>query len=78
MRSELKKAREQLKMTVQEAADLIGVAPSTLYKWEQGTRHPSHGHMRKSSEIYQKSIDELFFKERIDFKSKKTKLSRTG
>ena len=71
MRSGLKKAREQIKMTVQEAAELIGVTPSTLYKWEQGTRDPSHSHMKKSSEIYQKNIEELFFNYDIDLKSKK-------
>lgn len=73
MRKALKKAREEKKLSVKEIAEMIGVTPSVYYKWENGTRYPQMENAKQVSEILNKTVDELFFKEELD-KLYKTKI----
>ncbi|MFT8493081.1 MAG: helix-turn-helix transcriptional regulator [Liquorilactobacillus nagelii] len=57
----LKKARERKKLTQKEAAKAIGISFSMLTKMESGYRGASMETMRKVSDFYGESVDDLFF-----------------
>ena len=48
----LKSLREKAKMTVEEAAERMSIAPTTIYGWETGYRQPRVAEFPKISEIY--------------------------
>jgi len=47
----LKELREKRKLSVEEAAELIGIAPTTIYGWETGYRQPHISEFPKIAEI---------------------------
>ena len=55
----LKEVREALDMNQQQAAAIIGMAPSNLWKLEQGT-NVKLSYARKIARAYGKSLDELW------------------
>lgn len=58
----LKQARESKKLTQQEVADKLGIGkPQTISAYETGKNDPSIDTLRKLSEIYDVSTDELLF-----------------
>lgn len=57
----LKAARVNAKLSQQAAADLIGVAVSTLRNWEAGKTFPNKPKIDKICEVYGISFDVLFF-----------------
>ena len=57
----LKAARVNAKLSQQEAADMIGVAVSTLRNWESGKTFPNQPKIEKMCEIYGITFDVLFF-----------------
>lgn len=57
----LKAARVNAKLSQQAAADLIGVAVSTLRNWETGKTFPTKPKIDKICEVYGISFDVLFF-----------------
>lgn len=73
MRYALKAARLKAKMDVKEVAQALKIKPSTYYKWEQGTREPSHEHMGQLSKLFNETVDALFFNISLDKMSRKTK-----
>ena len=48
----LRALRKKAGLTVEEAAEQIGVASTTLYEWEQGRKMPNLRKLPKISEIY--------------------------
>ena len=57
----LKAARVNANLSQQAAADLIGVAVSTLRNWESGKTFPTKPKIDKICEVYGISFDVLFF-----------------
>ena len=62
----LRRAREALRMTQKEAAEIIGVHPSTLNKYESGNSEPDFETLAKLAKFYGVSSDYL-----LDIKAEK-------
>ena len=57
----LKAARVNAKLTIEEAAEKIGVSPSTLKNWESGITFPNQPKIEKICEVYGIHYDDLNF-----------------
>ena len=57
----LKAARVNAKLSQKAAADLIGVAESTLRNWESGKTFPTKPKIDRICEVYGIPFDVLFF-----------------
>ena len=57
--NKLKKYREDKKMTQKEIAEILGVEPATISKYESGLIEPNLEYLKKLSEIFEVTIDEL-------------------
>lgn len=55
----IQKLRKENKLTQQKLADLLGVSPKTISKWETGTGLPDISFLRRICEIFNITIDEL-------------------
>ena len=55
----IKLYRENKKMTQNEIADILGVKPATISKYESNTLEPNIESIKKLAEIFEISIDEL-------------------
>ena len=55
-----KDLRKRANLSTDEAAQKLGISKSMLYKMEQGYKNPSYKLMKKMSEVYHCSIQELF------------------
>lgn len=59
MGEDFRNARVRLGLTVEEAAQRIGVRPELLTEWEEGTSEPLGCDLRRMAEVYGCSPDEL-------------------
>lgn len=57
----LKQCRLDKGWTLAQASQKIGISESALSNLEHGKRHGSHEVQQRASEVYSKSVDELFF-----------------
>lgn len=57
----LKQSRLDKGWTLAQAAHKIRISESALSNLEHGKRHGSHEVQQRASEVYSKSVDELFF-----------------
>ena len=55
----IKTYRERKNMTQSEIAEILGVKPTTISKYEAGTLEPNIESLKKLSEIFEISVDEL-------------------
>ena len=62
----IKKYREEKKMTQVEVADILGVKPATISKYEAGTLEPNIESLKKLSELFGVSVDELLKEDEFD------------
>ena len=62
----IKKYREKKKMTQVEVADVLGVKPATISKYEAGTIEPNIGSLKKLAELFGVSVDELLKEDEFD------------
>ena len=62
----IKKYRETKKITQAEIAELLGVSPATVSKYEAGTLEPNIESIKKLSELFDVSIDELLKDDAFD------------
>ena len=62
----IKKYREAKKITQAEIAELLGVSPATVSKYEAGTLEPNIESIKKLSELFDVSIDELLKDDAFD------------
>ena len=62
----IKKYREEKKMTQVEVAEVLGVKPATISKYEAGTLEPNIESLKKLSELFGVSVDELLKEDEID------------
>ena len=63
--SRIKQFREELGLPQKNLADLVGVSRQTIYYLERGSYNPSLTISFKISEIFKKSIHEIFYQEPI-------------
>lgn len=57
----LKSARVNADLTQKQAADALGVAPSTLRNWEKGITFPKQPEIEKMCVLYKTSYDQVNF-----------------
>ncbi len=63
----IKLYRESKNMTQNEIADILGVKPATVSKYESGTLEPNIESLKKLAEIFQVSVDELLTDKEDEF-----------
>ena len=62
----IKKYREEKKMTQAEVAEVLGVKPATISKYEAETLEPYIESLKKLAEIFEVSVDELLKEDEFD------------
>ena len=62
----IKKYREEKKRTQVEVADVLGVKPATISKYEAGTLEPNIESLKKLAELFGVSVDELLKEDEFD------------
>ena len=62
----IKKYREKKKFTQGEVAEVLGVKPATISKYESGTLEPNIESLKKLAELFGISIDELLKEDESD------------
>ncbi|MFX1373312.1 MAG: helix-turn-helix domain-containing protein [Promethearchaeota archaeon] len=65
IKSKVKDFREELGLTQQQLADQVGVSRQTIYYLEKGDYNPSLILSFKLTEIFQTSLDNIFYQEPI-------------
>ena len=66
LREKIKLYREKKNMTQNEVADILGVKAATISKYEAGTLEPNIESLKKLSELYEVSIDDLLKEDDFD------------
>ena len=59
----LKAARVNANLTQNEAAGILHVAQSTLWKWENGSSTPDARQFRQMCDLYGQKMDDIFLPE---------------
>ena len=62
----IKKYREEKKMTQAEVAEVLGVKPATISKYEAETLEPNIESLKKLAELFEVSVDELLKEDEFD------------
>ena len=62
----IKKYREKKKMTQLEVAEILGVKPATISKYEAGTLEPNIESLKKLADLFEISVDELLEEDGFD------------
>ena len=62
----IKKYREEKKITQVEVAEVLGVKPATVSKYEAGTLEPNIESLKKLAELFEISVDELIKEDDFD------------
>lgn len=62
----IKKYREEKKMTQVEVAEVLGVKPATISKYEAGSLEPNIESLKKLAELFGISVDELLKEDEFD------------
>ncbi|MFX1570243.1 MAG: helix-turn-helix transcriptional regulator [Promethearchaeota archaeon] len=65
IRSKVKDLRDKLGLTQQQLADEVGVSRQTIYYLEKGDYNPSLTLSFKLTEIFQTTLDNIFYQEPI-------------
>lgn len=73
----IKAARTQNKITQEQLAEMIGVAPSHIKQLEAGNRSPSIEVLYQLAHSLNLSVDQIFFPERKDDKELLYKIERS-
>ncbi len=74
---QLKKLRDNRKITQKSLAEMLGISASTIAGWETGDRHPDHLMLLKIADTFEVSVDSLLGRSdldmKVDFDSDRTK-----
>ena len=62
----IKKYRDEKKLTQLEIAEVLGVKPATISKYEAGTLEPNIESLKKLAELFGVSVDELLKEDEFD------------
>ena len=57
----LKKLRLEMKKTLKEQSEFLGVSINTIYRWEKNITIPRKHNLAKLAEFYDKPLDGLLF-----------------
>ena len=76
--NKLYELRKKKNLTQEELALLLDVSDKAVSKWENGTAHPTIMNLKKLSEIFDISLDDLITLEEKENKQKITKIVLTG
>src|SRR5579871_6865871 len=57
-------ARDACALSVETAADKIGVKPERVEAWEKGLSAPTISQLRKASEVYRRAVSFFFLNEK--------------
>ena len=76
--NKLYELRKKKNLTQEDLALLLDVSDKAVSKWENGTAHPTIMNLKKLSEIFDVSLDELITLEKKEEKQKITKIVLTG
>lgn len=68
MQLSIKAARVNAKLTQKQVCDVLGVAVSTLIRWEQDETFPTAPQLKKLCEMYGCSMDDIFIPETLTIK----------
>jgi len=60
----LQEARLDARISVEDAARLIGVRPETVRNWESGKTSPKILHARRLAQIYHKRLNDIDFSQK--------------
>ena len=71
----LKSVREKAKLTVLQVAETLGVTDAAVYQWETGLTTPRPEKLKRLSELYGCSVDELLKEETMESKLAELKAS---
>lgn len=63
----IKKYREEKKITQVEVAEILGVKPATISKYEARALEPNIESLKKLAELFEVSVDELLKEDEFDF-----------
>jgi len=74
MRTNLKDLRKKKKLSVKKISHMLGISTSHYYKIESGIRNPNFILAGKIAAIFNCSVDDIFFKDKLD-KTSKMKVS---
>ena len=64
--NKIKSYREKRKMTQKEIAEILGVEPATISKYESGMIEPNIESIKKLAETFEISVDELIKEDDFD------------
>lgn len=67
LEEKIKKYREEKKITQVEVAEILGVKPATISKYEAGALEPNIESLKKLAELFEVSVDELLKEDEFDF-----------
>lgn len=56
----LRQVRENLRLTLKEAAERSGIAESTLREWEKDSREAESGGIQRLLQLYHISVDHIY------------------
>lgn len=70
MRTKLKNLRKKKKLSVKGISQILEISSSHYYKIESGIRNPNFILAGKIADLFNCSVDDLFFKEKLDELSK--------
>lgn len=70
MRTKLKNLRKKKKLSVKRISQILEISSSHYYKIESGIRNPNFILAGKIAELFNCSVDDLFFKDKLDETSK--------
>lgn len=59
-RFSLRAARAYADLTMQEAADQLGVNPGTIQSWEKGKTEPKPSTLAQMAELYGVRVEDIF------------------
>lgn len=65
---QLKKLRDNRKITQKNLAEMLGISASTIAGWETGDRHPDHLMLIKIADTFGVSVDSLLGRSNLDVK----------
>lgn len=70
MRTNLKTLRKKKKWSVQKISEMLGISASHYYKIESGIRNPNFILAGKIANLFECSVDDIFFNNKLDVLSK--------
>ncbi|MGN4127673.1 helix-turn-helix transcriptional regulator [Lysinibacillus sphaericus] len=72
MRKKLNELRKKKKLSVKKISHILGISSSHYYKIESGIRNPNFILAGEIATLFDCSVDDIFFKDKLDETSNKS------